>query len=67
MSGLTLCGYCELLTLNPPLTLSLDLALPWYAPTFFEPLPEKPLQPALRRETHRQVGHDEPVVGVQFQ
>lgn len=49
VSGLTLCGYCELLTLNPPLTLSLDLALPWYAPTFFEPLPEKPLQPAFRR------------------
>lgn len=51
LAGLDLCGYCELLTFSPPLTLSLDLALPWYAPAFIEPLPEKPLRLALRRSS----------------
>lgn len=51
VAALDLCGYCELLTLNPPLTLSLDLALPWYAPVFSELLPELPLPPAIRRSS----------------
>lgn len=41
--ALDLCGYCELLTLNPPLTVSLDFAFPRYQPTRFLPLPEEPL------------------------
>lgn len=51
VAALDLCGYCELLTLNPPLTLSPDLALPWYAPAFSELLPELPLPPAIRRSS----------------
>ncbi|ACO80147.1 hypothetical protein AvCA_40100 [Azotobacter vinelandii CA] len=53
LAALELCGYCELLTLNPPLALSLDLSLPYYAPAFILPLPEKPLPVAPRRG----VGH----------
>jgi len=49
LQALTMCGYCELLTLNPPLALSLDLSLPYYAPAFFLPLPEKPLPAPPRR------------------
>lgn len=51
LAALELCGYCELLTLNPPLALSLDLALPYYAPAFILPLPEKPLPAAPRRSS----------------
>lgn len=49
--ALEMCGYCELLTLNPPLTLSLDLALPQHQPEHFQPLPDKPLSRTLRRSS----------------
>src|SRR5690606_8523481 len=42
LTALEMCGYCELLTLNPPLTLSLDLALPRHEPEHFQPLPATP-------------------------
>jgi len=49
LSALKSCGYCDLLTLNPPLVLSVDLALPPHAPGYVQPLPQQPLRPALRR------------------
>jgi hypothetical protein len=49
LAALELCGYCELLTVNPPLTLSVDLVLPRHEPGYFQPLPEQPLPTALRR------------------
>jgi len=49
LSVLALCGYCELLTVNPPLTLSVDLVLPNHAPAYFQPLPEQPRPSAPRR------------------
>lgn len=53
LAALDLCGYCELLTLNPPVAVSVDLALPWYAPRHFLALPEQPLpQPARRSSGH---------------
>ena len=51
LSALELCGYCELLTVNPPLTLSVALVLPRHEPGYFQPLPEQPLPPALRRSS----------------
>ncbi len=48
LAALELCGYCELLTLNPPLTLAVDLALPEHRPAHFEPLPVAPLVEAPR-------------------
>jgi len=51
LAALELCGYCELLTLNPPLSLSLDLALPRHTPVVFQPLPESPLPPVPRRSS----------------
>ena len=51
LSALKFCGYCELLTLNPPLTLSLVLALPLLRPVFLQALPAKPLLPARRRSS----------------
>ncbi|MBA1278079.1 DUF2946 domain-containing protein [Pseudomonas sp. MTM4] len=51
LAALELCGYCELLTLNPPLTLALDLALPRHEPEHFLSLPDAPLIPALRRSS----------------
>lgn len=48
LTALELCGYCELLTLNPPLALSPDLALPHYAPAFVQSLPRRPLPVAPR-------------------
>lgn len=51
LAALELCGYCELLTVNPPLTLSVDLVLPRHEPGYFQPLPEQPLPPALRRSS----------------
>ncbi len=51
LTALEMCGYCELLTLNPPLTLSLDLALPRHEPAHFLPLPDEPLIRALRRSS----------------
>lgn len=53
LAALEMCGYCELLTLNPPLNLAPQLVLPWYQPTFFLPLPETP-HPA---EPRRGSGH----------
>ena len=49
LSTLEMCGYCELLTLNPPLTLSLDLALPRHEPKHFLVLPDAPLTREPRR------------------
>jgi len=51
LTALEMCGYCELLTLNPPLTLSPDLALPRHGPEHFLPLPDEPLIRALRRSS----------------
>ncbi|WP_336512609.1 DUF2946 domain-containing protein [Stutzerimonas stutzeri] len=48
LSALKFCGYCELLTLNPPLTLSLQLALPLLRPVPVHALPAKPLPPTRR-------------------
>lgn len=51
LAALELCGYCELLTVNPPLNLSVDLVLPRHAPAYFHPLPEQPQAPASRRSS----------------
>lgn len=51
LTALEMCGYCELLTLNPPLTLSLDLALPRHEPEHFQPLPATPLTRTPRRSS----------------
>ena len=48
VAALELCGYCELLTLNPPLALTLDLILPRHEPERFAALPAAPLLPILR-------------------
>ncbi len=48
VAALELCGYCELLTLNPPLAISLDLAFPRHQPERFLPLPEEPQREAAR-------------------
>src|SRR5690554_4329151 len=48
LAALELCGYCELLTLNPPLALSLQLILPRHPPEQFLPLPAAPLLLTLR-------------------
>jgi hypothetical protein len=49
LAALEMCGYCELLTLNPPLSLAVDLVLPKHPPTFLLALPEHPHPPAPRR------------------
>jgi len=49
LAALELCGYCELLTLSPPLTLSLKLILPRHEPERFLALPAAPLLPIWRR------------------
>lgn len=49
LQALELCGYCELLTLNPPLTMPLELVLPRHEPASFEPLPTEALPPPPRR------------------
>jgi len=49
LAALELCGYCELLTLSPPLTLSLELILPRHEPERFLALPAAPLLPIWRR------------------
>lgn len=51
LSALDLCGYCELLTLNPPLTLSVDLVLPLHRPAYFHALPQAPRLTAMRRSS----------------
>lgn len=48
LAALEMCGYCELLTLNPPLTLSLSLVLPRHQPEQVQSLPGAPLRPLLR-------------------
>lgn len=48
LAALKLCGYCELLTLNPPLALTLDLILPRHESERFAALPAAPLLPILR-------------------
>ena len=48
LAALELCGYCELLTLNPPLSLSLTLVLPQHQPVQAAPLPDPPLRSTLR-------------------
>lgn len=48
LAALELCGYCKLLTLHPPLALTLDLILPRHEPERFAPLPAAPLLPILR-------------------
>ncbi|WP_162987991.1 DUF2946 domain-containing protein [Pseudomonas urumqiensis] len=53
LEALALCGYCELLTHNPPLSLSLDLTVPHYRPAFAHWLPVEPL-PRLRLYIVRQ-------------
>lgn len=49
LSALDLCGYCELLTLSPPLVLAVQLAMPFYAPSYVRLRPQQPLPPAPRR------------------
>jgi hypothetical protein len=49
LSELEMCGYCGLLTLNPPLTLSFDMVLPRHEPQQFMALPDAPLIRELRR------------------
>lgn len=51
LAALELCGYCELLTVNPPLNLSVDLVLPRHEPAHLQPLPEQPLPSASRRSS----------------
>ena len=51
LTALALCGYCELLTVNPPLTLKLDLVLPLHSPSSFQSLPQRPLASAPRRSS----------------
>ena len=44
--ALEMCGYCELLTINPPLTVAVQLLLPRYQPQQVQILPDAPLQQA---------------------
>jgi len=53
LQALDLCGYCELLTLNPPLTLTLELALPRFRPAY---VMSRPVEPSLPVRRHNQ-GH----------
>lgn len=48
LAALEMCGYCELLTLNPPLILSLFLVLPRHRPVPVQLLPRTPLRQLLR-------------------
>lgn len=48
LAALDLCGYCELLTLNPPLSLSVELLLPRHESERLAPLPAAPLLQILR-------------------
>lgn len=49
LTALDLCGYCELLTLSPPLVLAVLLAMPYYAPSYARLRPQHPLPSAPRR------------------
>ncbi len=53
LAALALCGYCDLLTLNPPLNLSLDLVLPRHGPARFAPLPDAPWREGPRPSTNQ--------------
>nr|WP_275589564.1 DUF2946 domain-containing protein [Pseudomonas sp. KSR10] len=48
LSALDLCGYCELLTLSPALVLTVQMAMPYYAPSYARLRPQRPLPPAPR-------------------
>ncbi|WP_193074657.1 DUF2946 domain-containing protein [Pseudomonas sp. FME51] len=48
LAALELCGYCDLLTLNPPLALSLRLIVPRHQLEQFLSLPDAPLLLAVR-------------------
>ena len=52
LTALNMCGYCDLLTLSPPLTLFAALVLPRYRPAKAHPLPDMPMPPAWRHGTH---------------
>lgn len=49
LTALDLCGYCELLTLSPPLVLVVIVAMPYYAPSYARLRSQQPLPPAPRR------------------
>lgn len=46
LTALEMCGYCELLTLNPPLVLAIQLLLPQHQPERIQPLPDAELRQA---------------------
>jgi len=48
LAALELCGYCELLTLNPPLLFAVTLMLPRPQPVQVQPLPGTPIAQVLR-------------------
>ena len=50
LASLDLCGYCELLTLSPPLVLAFSPALPYFPPSYARLIPQQPL-PAMPRLT----------------
>lgn len=50
LASLELCGYCELLTLSPPLVLAFSPTLPYFAPSYARLIPQQPL-PAMPRLT----------------
>lgn len=49
LTALNLCGYCELLTLSPPLVLAVMMLGAYYAPSFAPLRPPQPLPTAPRR------------------
>jgi len=50
LASLDLCGYCELLTLSPPLVLAFAPALPYFPPVYARLISQQPL-PAMPRLT----------------
>lgn len=51
--ALEMCGYCELLTINPPLAVAIQLLLPRYQPQQVHILPDAPLrQPPHQRHRY---------------
>lgn len=51
LTALDLCGYCELLTLSPPLVLAVIVTMPYYAPSYARLRSEQPLPPEPRRSS----------------
>lgn len=49
LSGLELCGYCELLAANPPLSLRVQLVLVRHEPFYLQAIPAQPLPSTVRR------------------